>query len=97
MIQRQMTVGTTSGEILNTNPRRSYLLFVNMSSNDIYLSFRTAATTNDIPLYGKGSYFELDEKTFAATAEGKYEMDLYNKIHAIASVAGSGLQVFEVG
>lgn len=91
-------VGATSVEILNSNPRRKYLLFVNMSSNDIFIKTGAAATAlNAVPLYGQGSAWELPTTTFNAMSDlQKFDNDLYMKIYAIASGASSNLSITEV-
>ena len=93
-MQRNVTVGTTSLQLIGKNPSRSYLLFICITPI-IYIAFGEAATTADLPLYAQAASWELPTVTFVAVRSKDLNHAFFQEVNAIGDGAARAVYVVE--
>lgn len=54
--QQLSNITDTSSAVLNSNPRRNYLLIQNNGANDVFINFGNKAEINNIKIAATGNY-----------------------------------------
>jgi len=93
-LQRNVTVGTTSIQLLGKNPSRSYLLFICVNPI-IYIAFGEPATTTHLPLYVQATAFELPTLTFVSVRSKDPNHAFFQEVNAIGDGAARAVYVVE--
>lgn len=81
------TIGVTNTSVLTENPKRSYLLIVNDSDKEVYITVgENAALNQGIRINPNGSSYEM------SAAYGNLDL---REINGITSIAGKKLLITE--